>query len=100
MLLEIREKVEAIWEFLNTPGKELINIPTDSFLARFWRFLTAPREELFGWFSWQAVLEFLEVSCLIVAIVVLILYMIGARGRVARCLYWSISLYVVLQILC
>lgn len=70
------------WRILTTPGKELV------------------REWIVEKISWVAVLEFLEVSCLLVAIGVLILYMMGARGRVARCLYWSLALYVVLQILC
>lgn len=73
---------KEFWRILTTPGKELV------------------REWIVEKISWVAVLEFLEVSCLFVAIGVLILYMMGARGRVARCLYWSLALYVVLQILC
>ena len=93
MLGNIWEKVRQIWDFLNQPYK--FTFPEDSFIARLWKFLTSPMPTL----SWAAVCEFLQVVMMLLAMVCLILYMMGARGRVAKCLYWNIALYVVLTIL-
>lgn len=94
----IWKTVQDIWRFLNTPGKDLIKIPDDSFLARFWRILTTPMNELIP-LSWGAVAEFLQVACLLVGMGGLLLSILGARGKVSKCLYWSVAVYFALQIM-
>lgn len=98
MLENIWKTVQDIWTFLNTPGKEMLKMPENSFLAKFWRFLTAPREELFAGLSWLAILEFLETASLVVGLGIMLLVILGARGKVAKWLYWDIAIFFTLQI--
>jgi hypothetical protein len=93
MLANIWEKVQQIWGFLNQPYK--FAFPEDSFIAKFWKLLTSPMPVL----TWSSTCEFLQSVMMILAMVCLVLYMMGARGRVAKWLYWTIALYVVLVIL-
>ncbi len=95
------ETLKRFWEFLNTPGKELTAgiVPEDSFLARFWRFITAPGKELTANFTWASISEFIQVFLMVSAMACLILYMMGARGKIAKWLYWTVALYFVLTIL-
>ena len=93
MLQDIWKKVADIWTFLNTPGKK---VAEDSLLVRVWKFLASPFK--FSLPS-EAVVEFLEVACLMIGMGVMILVMLGARGKVSKCLYWSVATYFVLQIL-
>ena len=74
------EFLKKAWHILTTPGKELL------------------LEALEGW-SFTVVLEFLQVTTLVFGLGILILFMLGARGKVAKCLYWDIALYFVLTIL-
>jgi hypothetical protein len=94
MLANIWEKVQQIWDFLNSPLPK-ISLPEDSFLARLWKFLASPMPRL----TWGSTCEFIQTVMMILAMVCLVLYMMGARGKVAKCLYWNVALYVVLTIL-
>ena len=91
-MLQIRETVTKIWDFLNQPFK--IALPEESFLARLWKFLTSPMPVL----TWSSTCEFLQSVMMLMAMVCLVLYMLGARGKVSKWLYWTIALYVVLVI--
>jgi hypothetical protein len=93
MLANIWETVQKIWDFLNQPYR--FAFPEDSFVSRFWKFATSPMPTL----PWAAVCEFIQVVMMILAMVCMILYMMGARGKISRCLYWCVSLYIVITIL-
>lgn len=88
-MTKIQELLEKISGWI---GSKII--PPDSVLGRFWWFLTTPGDEMVWW--WK---EVVETGLLLVAVGSLLFYMLGARGKVSRCLYWAVALFIVLKIL-
>jgi hypothetical protein len=84
MLRRFLESEKELWEFLFRWWVER--------KEAFWRNLILDRLS-------ENLPEYLSVGLLLAAMIALTLYMMGARGRVAQCIYWAIALLIALKIL-